>query len=180
MGDALQRLRDWNAETAIILGSGLNSIIPADSQAIPYAQFQELPQTSVPGHVGQFVLSKIDNVPVIFAQRRVHLFWGAHAPSRAGDGDSPSRTFPKYFGEGAEMNTRGACAPQQKLGADAVAVSTALEVIQARALGVEAAGFSCLTNLAAGISKEKLSHDEVLETGKKAAQDFALLLNSFF
>jgi purine-nucleoside phosphorylase len=64
----------------------------------------------------------------------------------------------------------------QKLGADAVGMSTVLEVIQARALGLEVAGFSCLTNLAAGISKEKLSHNEVLETGKKAAQDFARLL----
>src|SRR6266513_5168261 len=63
----------------------------------------------------------------------------------------------------------------QKLGADAVGMSTVLEVIQARALGLEVAGFSCLTNLAAGISEEKLSHDEVLEVGKKAAIDFARL-----
>ncbi len=65
----------------------------------------------------------------------------------------------------------------QKLGADAVGMSTVLEVIQARALGLEAAAFSCLTNLAAGLSKEKLSHEEVLEVGKKAAADFARLLN---
>jgi len=64
----------------------------------------------------------------------------------------------------------------QKLGADAVGMSTVLEVIQARALGLEVAGFSCLTNLAAGLSKEKLSHGEVLEVGKKAAADFARLL----
>jgi purine-nucleoside phosphorylase len=64
----------------------------------------------------------------------------------------------------------------QKLGADAVGMSTVLEVIQARALGLEVAGFSCLTNLAAGLSQEKLSHEEVLEVGKKAAGDFAKLL----
>ena len=64
----------------------------------------------------------------------------------------------------------------QKFGADAVGMSTVLEVIQARALGLEVAGFSCLTNLAAGLSKEKLSHEEVLEVGKKAAADFARLL----
>ena len=64
----------------------------------------------------------------------------------------------------------------QKLGADAVGMSTVLEVIQARALGLEVAGFSCLTNLAAGLSKEKLSHEEVLEVGKKSAADFARLL----
>ncbi len=66
----------------------------------------------------------------------------------------------------------------QKLGADAVGMSTVLEVIQARALGLEVAGFSCLTNLAAGLSKEKLSHEEVLEVGKRAASNFSRLLSS--
>jgi len=64
----------------------------------------------------------------------------------------------------------------QKLGADAVGMSSVLEVIQARALALEVAGFSCLTNLAAGLSKEKLSHEDVLEVGKKAAVHFARLL----
>jgi purine-nucleoside phosphorylase len=65
-----------------------------------------------------------------------------------------------------------------KLGADAVGMSTILEVIQARALGLEVAGFSCLTNLAAGLSKEKLSHGEVLQVGEKAAADFERLLSN--
>ena len=66
----------------------------------------------------------------------------------------------------------------QKLGADAIGMSTVLEVIQARALELEVAAFSCLTNLAAGISPTKLSHDEVLDTGKRAAEDFARLLQA--
>src|SRR6202040_2701822 len=61
----------------------------------------------------------------------------------------------------------------QTLGAGAVGMSTVLEVIQARALGLEVAAFSCLTNLAAGLSKEKLSHDEVLEIGSRASADFS-------
>ena len=68
----------------------------------------------------------------------------------------------------------------QKLGADAIGMSTVLEVIQARSLGLEVAGFSCLTNLAAGISEGKLSHEEVFETGKHAAADFTRLLNAVF
>ena len=62
------------------------------------------------------------------------------------------------------------------LGADAIGMSTVLEAIQARALGLEVAGFSCLTNWAAGIGGEALSHAEVLETGKSAAAEFARLL----
>jgi purine-nucleoside phosphorylase len=64
----------------------------------------------------------------------------------------------------------------QKLGADAVGMSTVLEVIQARALGMEVAGFCWIANLAAGLSSTPLSHEEVLETGRNAAEHFSHLL----
>ena len=66
----------------------------------------------------------------------------------------------------------------RQLGADAIGMSTVLEAIQARALGLEVAGFSCLTNWAAGIGDSPLSHEEVLETGKNAADAFGRLLSS--
>jgi purine-nucleoside phosphorylase len=81
-------------------------------------------------------------------------------------------------GVGPQYETPAEVRMLQKLGADAVGMSTVLEVIQARALGLEVAGFSCLTNLAAGISKEPLSHEDVLEVGKKAAANFARLLKA--
>lgn len=62
------------------------------------------------------------------------------------------------------------------LGADAVGMSTVLETIQARALGLPVAGFSCLTNWGAGMTKANLDHHEVLETGKQAAQAMIDLL----
>jgi len=62
------------------------------------------------------------------------------------------------------------------LGADAVGMSTVFEAIQARALGMRVAAFSCLTNWAAGVSTEPLSHHEVMETGRAAAADLAGLL----
>lgn len=81
-------------------------------------------------------------------------------------------------GVGPQYETPAEVRMLQKLGADAVGMSTVLEVIQARALGLEVVGFSCLANLAAGLSKEKLSHQEVLEVGKKAAANFAQLLSA--
>ena len=62
------------------------------------------------------------------------------------------------------------------LGADAVGMSTVLETIQARSLGLPVAAFSCLTNWAAGISPAPLDHHEVLQTGQQAAQAMVGLL----
>lgn len=61
------------------------------------------------------------------------------------------------------------------MGADAVGMSTVLEAIEAKAHGLQVAGFSCLTNWAAGMQKT-LDHGEVLETGLKAGSVMAGLL----
>jgi purine-nucleoside phosphorylase len=62
------------------------------------------------------------------------------------------------------------------LGADAVGMSTVFEAIQARALGLRVAAFSCLTNWAAGVTGQPLSHQEVMETGRSAAATLNVLL----
>jgi purine-nucleoside phosphorylase len=66
-----------------------------------------------------------------------------------------------------------------QLGADAVGMSTVPEAIVARQCGLRVAGVSCITNLAAGISREKLSHAEVLETADKVKVLAAQLLKKF-
>jgi len=65
------------------------------------------------------------------------------------------------------------------LGADAVGMSTVPEAIVARQCGLRVAGISCITNLAAGISKENLSHGEVLETAEKVKTLAAKVLKTF-
>lgn len=250
MSNAIQRLRDWRAEWGIVLGSGLGSIVSESSEKIAYSEFKDLPRSAVPGHAGQFALGKINDVPVIFAQGRVHLYEGhsgrdvtagirllvevgikklilTNAAGSLNPKFSPgewmmltdhinlSGTTPllgsaqfvdltevysarlrKQFGEathkidmvlregvyasllGPQYETPAEVRMLQKLGADAVGMSTVLEAIQARALGLEVAAFSCLTNFAAGISPTALSHEEVLETGKNAAADFGRLLSA--
>jgi purine-nucleoside phosphorylase len=66
-----------------------------------------------------------------------------------------------------------------RLGADAVGMSTVPEAIVARQYGLNVAAVSCITNLAAGISKEKLSHAEVLETAERVKTLAAKLLKYF-
>ena len=55
------------------------------------------------------------------------------------------------------------------IGADLVGMSTVPETIAANHLGMEVLAISCVTNLAAGLSGEKLNHAEVLETGNRVA-----------
>jgi purine-nucleoside phosphorylase len=242
------QLRSWQAEIAVILGSGLNSIFQEPIESIDYGEFSELPKPGVWGHAGKFSLCELPGMRVIFARGRVHLYegyssvevtanirtlaeagvtnliitnaaGGLNVTFRPGDwmiisdhlnltGTSPllgsaqfldlsnaysprlQRAFRDAAHEigmalrqgvyaaviGPQYETPAEVRILQKLGADAVGMSTVLEVIQARALGMEVAGFSCITNLATGLSSTRLSHEEVFETSQKAAADFWRLL----
>lgn len=67
----------------------------------------------------------------------------------------------------------------ERLGADAVGMSTVPEVIVARALGMRVAGVSCITNLACGRADAPLRHEEVLETTARIAATFRALVRGF-
>jgi purine-nucleoside phosphorylase len=267
MKNPFDRLRASGADTAIILGSGLGSIVSSSAEKIPYREFAELPLPSVPGHAAQFQCAKVAGKPVIFGQGRVHGYEGYSAmavtagvrllaragiktliltnaagslnpefspgewmmitdhinltgtspllgvqPSRGertpGAGDPEGRWSPIFldqsevystalrarFAEAAKKSKivlhQGVYAsllgPQyetpaevrmlQSFGVDAVGMSTVFEAIQARALGLQVAAFSCLTNFGAGMTTQSLDHTEVIETGGKAAEGFARLL----
>ena len=62
------------------------------------------------------------------------------------------------------------------LGASAVGMSTAVEAITANHMGMQVCGISCITNLAAGMSKQKLNHKEVQETADRVSRQFKQLV----
>jgi purine-nucleoside phosphorylase len=62
------------------------------------------------------------------------------------------------------------------MGADAVGMSTVPEVIAARHMGIRVLGISCITNMAAGVLKQKLDHREVLAVGQQVASAVANVL----
>ena len=77
---------------------------------------------------------------------------------------------------GPQYETPAEIRMARSMGADLVGMSTAIEVVAARAAGLRVLGISLVTNMAAGITGDPLSHAEVLATGAAAARDMGALL----
>ena len=247
-------LMDCGADTAIVLGSGLGLFAKRLPEifSIDYGAIEGLPTSGVPGHAGQFVVTRLQDRPLLIAQGRVHLYEGwsvqdvvqniqlMHAigikklllTNAAGTlnkayepgtwmmlsdhinllGTSPLRGGPQFIDmsevyskrlrrifqdvatdasltlhegvyaavQGPQFETPAEIRMLRAIGADAVGMSTVPEAIQALALGIEVAGFSCLTNWAAGLYPATLSHDDVSAVGHAAAgQLVELLIRAF-
>jgi len=84
-----------------------------------------------------------------------------------------------YFTKGPSYETPAEIQMMKISGADAVGMSTVHEAIIATIFGINTGAISLITNYAAGISKEKLSHQEVIEAGKNAESKFSKLLMEF-
>lgn len=82
-----------------------------------------------------------------------------------------------YIGiHGPNFETPAEIRAFRTLGADMVGMSTIQEAIAARHMGLELMGISCITNLAAGLQAEALTHNEVLATGAGAEKKLVSLL----
>ncbi|HET9317499.1 MAG TPA: purine-nucleoside phosphorylase [Vicinamibacteria bacterium] len=87
--------------------------------------------------------------------------WKAGVPVRKG----------VYLGlTGPSYETPAEVRMARTLGADVVGMSTVLEAIAARHMGLRCLGISCVTNLAAGVLKKKIHHQEVLDVGERVKQ----------
>ena len=241
---------------AIVLGSGLGGFADDfdEAVAIPYEEIPGFVRSTAQGHAGRLVIGKVDSVPVLAMQGRVHYYEGYSLeevtfPVRvfnlldiktlvltnaAGGinvqltqgalmvisdhlnlmgvnplrGPNDERFGPRFpdmsavyspelqelvveeakainvevrrgiYGalSGPSYETPAEILLLRTLGADAVGMSTVPEAIVARHMGMEVLGISCITNMAAGISDEPISHEEVMATGDRVRATFTELL----
>lgn len=244
------------ARVALVLGSGLGAFADdlSEATAIPYEEIPGFSSSTAEGHAGKLVIGKVDKVPVLAMQGRVHFYEGYSLeevtfpirtfkllgvktlvltnaaggidveltqgglmvisdhlnlmgvnPLRGPNDERFGPRFPDmtevYSKELQEIVVEEARAIEVEVrrgiyaalagpsyetpaeihmlrtfGADAVGMSTVPEAIVARHMGMNVLGISCITNMAAGISDEPISHAEVMETGEKVKATFTQLL----
>lgn len=100
-----------------------------------------------------------DIIRNVAKENDIELFEGVYAQLTGPSFESP-----------AEIRMLG------KMGVDAVGMSTVVETIAANHMGMKICGISCVANLAAGLSPNKLTHDEVQAAANEAAPKFTLLV----
>ncbi len=83
-----------------------------------------------------------------------------------------------WYTKGPSYETPAEIEMIRSFGGDAAGMSTVHEAVFASSLNMEIAIVSCITNMASGISEQKLSHAEVTETAKSSSEKFALLLKT--
>ena len=237
---------------AIILGSGLGSLSDeiVDKTIISYKDIPNFPISTVPGHKGELIFGKLNNVPIIAMNGRFHYYEGydlkdvtypirvfkligvetliltnaagginlnfekgdlmiiedqlsffaesvLRGPNMDEFGDrfiDMSNVYNKDYIEilkpimkkitgkcltgvyaymkGPTYETPAEIRALRVMGADAVGMSTVPEAVVATHSGIKCIGITCITNMAAGINNEILSHEDVKETALKAESNF--------
>ncbi|MBQ3551744.1 MAG: purine-nucleoside phosphorylase [Clostridia bacterium] len=84
-----------------------------------------------------------------------------------------------YFASGPMYETPAEIRAIRALGGDAVGMSTVHECIAAAHTGMRILGISVITNMAAGVTDEKLSGDEVIEAGKRISEKLSAIMADF-
>ena len=83
-----------------------------------------------------------------------------------------------WYNKGPTYETPAEIMMIEKFGGDAAGMSTVHEAVFAASLNMDVAIISCITNMGSGISKKKLSHEEVTQTANEVAEKFTLLLKT--
>jgi len=252
----LERCGAAGCRLAIVLGSGLGGPVRRveGQRTLPFRVLEGMPQSSVPGHAGRFVVGTLAGLRVVVQEGRVHAYegrtaaavtrsmrafaalgiegvlltnsagslrpeWGpgtlvrlvdqidlqgraslargehvrgspyrpiAGEPDRGAWMDEAARAtgielqHGVYVGlQGPAYETPAEIRALARLGADLVGMSTVAEAAVAAACGLRPVAVSCVSNLAAGLARAALDHDEVLRAGEASSERLAALCEAF-
>jgi len=151
--------RDFDPGTLMFITDHINFAFASPLAGSGYA-----PRSDVPGERPERHLPFYDTA------------WTERAQSVARSVGIATREGTYIWVQGPSYETKAEIRAFEKLGADAVGMSTVPEVIQAQHLGMSVLGVSTITNPAAGMGAESLDHDEVLEVGRQVREDLTQLV----
>ena len=158
------RTAAWAGCRTIVLTNGCGGLNPLWTPGTPVLIRDHINLTGLsPLHGPQFV-----DLSEVYAARLRDI-------CRAHDPTLDEGVYTQFRGPSYE--TPAEIQMVRAIGGSLVGMSTALEAIVARSLGMEVLGVSLVTNPAAGMSSEPLNHEEVLAAGKAAAERMGTLLS---
>lgn len=108
--------------------------------------------------------------------RYTHYRWVDRIRELAAGLGITTRQGTYLYAKGPNYETKAEIRAFRKMGADSVGMSTAPELMEAARLGIKTAAISLISNMAAGVSKQKLSHEEVSEAANLRTDDFGKLV----
>ena len=148
----------------MVLTNGAGGIDPAWSPGTPVLIADHINLTGASPLEGPHFVDLTD----LYSQR-------LRSVARAVRPDLPEGVYVQF--RGPQYETWAEVAMARTIGGSMVGMSTGLEAIAARAAGMEVLGFSLITNHAAGVQREPLSHAEVLQAGRDAEPILAGMLS---
>ena len=155
-----------NPETAIILGTGLGSLVHeiTDKYEISYKDIPNFPVSTVEGHSGKLIFGKLGDKDIMAMQGRFHFYEGYSMKEK---GIKVQQGV--YIGtQGPTFETPAEYKMFHILGADAVGMSTVPEVIVANHCGIKVFGVSVITDLGVEGKIVEVSHEEVQKAADEA------------
>lgn len=160
----------WMAE------QGVQRLILTNAAGTLNPEFQPGSWMMVGDHLNLTAASPLEGADFIDLAAAYDPAWRAQFRAAAVASNIPLHEGVYAGVRGPQFETPAEVRMLRNLGADAVGMSTVLETIQARALGLPVAAFSCLTNWGTGLSPAPLNHQQVLAVGQQAAQVMVGLL----
>ncbi len=170
----VQTLIVTNAAGGIRAGFAPGNLMVITSHLRPLAaswmRWHSIDQTTAHSSLPETVNSRCSLVPSMR-----DLLWSKELRDRIGGISSPLQIHEGVYAmmTGPNYETPAEIQAMQRLGADAVGMSTVPEALLAAELGIRVLGVSCITNVAAGLSANSLSHADVTATAAGIETEFA-------